>query len=151
MKNSTAPTRGGSHPGGYRIAAGSRIGHIQLRVADLDFAVEFYRDVLGINVLLQGPALVLETAETVDGAVSAPAHTGRPHLTILYPDLAALTGAVRRLAEHDYPIDSGQNRAGTISVYLRDPEGNGIELCYDGPRQEWFNVEGTPVVQSSRA
>jgi catechol 2,3-dioxygenase len=147
MQDSSAPARGGYRSGGYRIAAGTRIGHIQLRVADLDGAVEFYRDVLGFNLSFQGSALSLEAVQSSEETRVPEPQTGQAHLLILYPDLLALTEAVRRLAEHDYPIHSGQNHAGTISVYLGGPEGNDIELYYDGPRREWFNVAGTPVVQ----
>lgn len=148
MQDLSAPARGGYRCGGYRIAAGTRIEHIRLRVADLDGAVEFYRNVLGFNLSVQGSALSLEAVQSSGEAHAREPQTGQAHLLILYPDLLALTEVVRRLAENDYPIDSGQNHAGTISVYLGDPEGNDIELYYDGPRREWFNVEGTPVVQS---
>ncbi|MBC7788736.1 MAG: VOC family protein [Anaerolineae bacterium] len=80
------------------------------------------------------------TAE--DGTQPPSGHTGLHHFAIVYPDREALGNAVRSLLEHDYPIDSAEDHAGTVSVYLHDPDGNGIEMYYDRPREIWFEETG---------
>jgi catechol 2,3-dioxygenase len=74
-------------------------------------------------------------------------YIGAYHFEIAYPDLARLAAAVRRLAAYDYPIHSKQNARGTLSVYLKDPEGNEMELCHDQLSAEWLSA---PVVQAVR-
>lgn len=73
-------------------------------------------------------------------------HTGLYHLAIVYPDRAELGRAVARLLGH--PIDGAEDHGETVSVYLRDPDGNGIELYYDRPRREWFDARGAPVLKA---
>jgi len=77
-----------------------------------------------------------------------PGHTGLHHLALLLPDRDALAAIVDRLLEHDYPIDDAQDHGGSIAVYLHDPDGNGIELSYDLPRDRWFDAGGNPVVKA---
>src|SRR5690348_11788391 len=130
------------------------IGHIHLRVADLDRAIAFYRDVLGFNVTADGREvgidaaflaagdyhhhIGLNTLESAGGTPPPPGHTGLYHVAFLYPDRRELGRAVKRLHNHGYPIDHGTGHGATVSVYLADPDHNGIELYYDRPRPDWF-------------
>jgi catechol 2,3-dioxygenase len=75
-------------------------------------------------------------------------HTGLLHFAILYPDRRELARAVERLLEHGYPIGGAQDHGATVSVYLSDPDGNGIELAYDRPRKEWVDSRGNPNVKA---
>ena len=135
-----------------------RIGHVHLRVADLDRATAFYHDLLGFTVTIDGRALGLQAVflaagdyhhhlalnswQSAGGAPPPPGSTGLQHIALLFPDRRELACAVKRLVEHAYPLDAGQDSGGAVSVYLRDPDGNGIELYYDRPRTEWFDADG---------
>ena len=141
-----------------------RIGHIHLRVADLDRATTFYHDVLGFSVTANGvpyglPAMFLAAGHyhhhialntfLSKGGTPAPfGHTGLHHVAILYPNRDELARAVQRLLDHDYPIDDARDHGATLSVYLQDPDGNGIELYYDLPREAWFDAQGNPVLKN---
>jgi catechol 2,3-dioxygenase len=143
-----------------------RVGHVHLRVADLDRALAFYRDALGFGVTVDareyGLDMVLLAAGDYHhhvglnswdsaGAEAPPhGHTGLYHVAFLYPDRRELGGAVRRLLDHGHPIDHATDHGGTVSVYLADPDGNGIELYYDRPRAEWFDADGRPMLKNER-
>ena len=132
------------------IHPAARIGHVHLRVADLERATAFYRDLLGFGVTAYGPDFGLQAAFLAagdyhhhiglntwlseGGTPPPPGHTGLHHLAIVYPDRGELARAVRRLLDRGYPLDGAEDHGGTVSVYLRDPDGNGIELYYDRPR-----------------
>ena len=147
-----------------RIHPAVRVGHVHLRVADLDRSIAFYRDALGLGVTADGresgvPAaflaagdyhhhIGLNTFESAGGTPPPPGHTGLFHLALLYPDRRELAGAVRRLLDHDCAIDHATDHGGTVSVYLSDPDGNGIELYYDRPRADWFDDAGRPVLKA---
>jgi catechol 2,3-dioxygenase len=81
------------------------------------------------------------------GHTATGGHTGLQHFAILYPDRRELARAVERLLEHGYPIRSGENHGESISVYLSDPDGNGIELYYDRPRKEWVDSRGNLILK----
>jgi catechol 2,3-dioxygenase len=119
------------------------IGHVHLRVADLDRAMSFYRDVLGFELTaygadfgLPGAAFLaagdyhhhigLNTWHSQGGTPPPEGHTGLHHFAILYPDRRELARAVERLVERGYPIGGAEDHGATISVYLSDPDGNGI-------------------------
>jgi catechol 2,3-dioxygenase len=133
-----------------------RIGHVHLRVADLDRAMSFYRDVLGFDVTVYGSDhehvflsaggyhhhIALNTWHSKGGTPPPEGHTGLLHFAILYPDRRELARAVERLLEHGYPIRAAQDHGVSIAVYLSDPDGNGIELYYDRPQKEWFDSQG---------
>jgi catechol 2,3-dioxygenase len=141
-----------------------RIGHVHLRVADLDRAAAFYRDLLGFTVTGDGramglPMMLLAAGDyhhhialntfVSQGGTPAPAgHTGLHHIALLYPDRVALALAVQRLCVAEYPLDEAEDHGGTISVYLRDPDGNGVELYYDLPRETWFDALGQPAFKA---
>jgi catechol 2,3-dioxygenase len=146
------------------IHPAARIGHVHLRIADLERATAFYRDLLGFGVTIYGPDhglaaaflaagdyhhhIGLNTWLSEDGTPPPPGHTGLHHLAIVYPDERALAEAVERLLSSGYPLDSAEDHGATLSVYLRDPDGNGIELYFDRPRECWFDADGRPVLKA---
>jgi catechol 2,3-dioxygenase len=141
-----------------------RIGHIHLRVSNLEYATAFYHDVMGFHIVVDGTSfglsmtllaagdyhhhIALNTFMSKDGTPPPVGHTGMHHFAILYPNPAELARAVQRLYDHDYPIDDARDHGGTVSVYLRDPDGNGIELTYDRPREMWFDAQGNPILRN---
>jgi len=125
------------------IDPGASIGHVHLRVADLERATAFYRDVLGFSVSHYSSAVFLGAGDhphlialSGGGSPPPPGHTGLHHFAIRLPDKGAVARATQRLLDHGHPIDGAQDHAGSLSVYLRDPDGNGIELHYDRPAVE---------------
>jgi catechol 2,3-dioxygenase len=127
-----------------------RIGHVHLKVADLDRALDFYVGVLGFQLQARmGPdgAFVaadgyhhhigLNTWQSRGGSPPAPGTTGLFHLAILYPTRRALADAVRRVGEAGIPLDGASDHGVSEAIYLRDPDQNGIELYRDRPREEW--------------
>jgi catechol 2,3-dioxygenase len=143
-----------------------RVGHVHLKVADLGRAVAFYHDALGFGVTADGRAVGLDAAflaagdyhhhvglntwESAGAAPPPPGHTGLYHVAFVYPDRDELGRAVQRLLDHDYPIDHATDHGATISVYLSDPDGNGVELYYDRPRTDWFDADGRPILKADR-
>jgi catechol 2,3-dioxygenase len=127
-----------------------RIGHIHLKVADLDRALRFYRDVLGFELTQRfgnSAAFLsaggyhhhigLNTWESLGGSPPAPGTTGLYHHAILYPTRAALADAVRRVLAAGVPLDGASDHGVSEAIYLRDPDGNGVELYCDRPREQW--------------
>ncbi len=126
------------------------IGHVHLKVADLDRAIAFYRDAFGFTVrgrigdviafLAAGAYhhhLGLNTIESRGGNPPAPGSTGLYHFAIRYPDRLALARAYRRLLDHGVAIDGASDHGANQAIYLRDPAGNGIEITFDRPFAEW--------------
>jgi len=141
-----------------------RVGHVHLRVVDLDRSLAFYRDALGFGVTADGrpvglPAAFLAAGDyhhhvglnTFEGAGAPPpdpAHAGLYHVAFVYPDRRELARAVKRLVDHGFPPDHATDHGATVSVYLEDPDGNGVELYYDRPRERWFGADGRPVLKA---
>jgi len=132
------------------IDAGTRIGHVHLKVADIDRALKFYCGVLGFQLTQrfgQQAAFVsaggyhhhigLNTWESRGGPPPAPGTTGLYHLAILYPTRAALGDALRRLVEAQIPLEGASDHGVSEALYLRDPDDNGVELYWDRPREHW--------------
>jgi catechol 2,3-dioxygenase len=132
------------------IHPGVRIGHVHLKVADLDRAIAFYRDVLGFEVTQRYGAeaaflsaggyhhhIGLNTWESQGGSPPPDAHTGLYHLAILYPTRAELTDALRRLLKANIRLEGASDHGVSEALYLRDPDGNGVELYWDRPQEEW--------------
>ncbi|HYO46168.1 MAG TPA: VOC family protein [Gemmatimonadota bacterium] len=132
------------------IDPGVRIGHVHLKVADLERALGFYRDVLGFELTQRygtDAAFVsaggyhhhigLNVWESRGGQPPARGTTGLYHVAILYPTRAALADALRRLVEAGIPLDGASDHGVSEALYLRDPDGNGVELYRDRPREEW--------------
>ena len=128
----------------------TRIGHVHLKVADLERALRFYRDVLGFELTQrygQDAAFVsaggyhhhigLNVWESRGGSPPPRGTTGLYHVAILYPDRAALADALRRVMEAGIPLEGASDHGVSEALYLRDPDGNGIELYRDRPREEW--------------
>ncbi|HEX2293395.1 MAG TPA: VOC family protein [Gaiellaceae bacterium] len=126
------------------------IGHVHLKVADLERAIGFYRDVLGFELqqrLGDQAAFLsaggyhhhigLNTWESAGGSPPPPGTTGLYHVAIRYPDRATLAGALKRLVEAQIPIEGASDHGVSEAIYLRDPDENGIELYRDRPREEW--------------
>jgi catechol 2,3-dioxygenase len=132
------------------------IGHVHLKVADLDRAIEFYNGVLGFDVTQRMPGAAflsaggyhhhigLNTWDSGGGRAPEPGSTGLYHLAIRYPTRAALGEALRRLTDHRVSLDGASDHGVSEALYLRDPDGNGVELYWDRPRDEWpRNADGS--------
>ena len=132
------------------IDPGTDIGHVHLKVADLDRAIDFYRDVLGFDLtqkmgdqaafLSAGGYhhhIGLNTWESKGGSPPPPGSTGLFHLAIRYPSRASLADALKRLVENNVPLSGASDHGVSEAIYLHDPDGNGIELYRDRPREEW--------------
>jgi catechol 2,3-dioxygenase len=131
------------------INAGVRIGHVHLKVADIDRALAFYCGILGFDLTqrLQGAAFIsaggyhhhigLNTWESRGGAPPAVGTTGLYHLAILYPTRAALADALRRVMEAKIPLEGASDHGVSEALYLRDPDDNGVELYWDRPQEQW--------------
>jgi catechol 2,3-dioxygenase len=133
-----------------RISPGTRIGHVHLKVADLERSLSFYRDTLGFEVTQwYGEDAVFLSAggyhhhiglNTWAGRGVPPApqrSAGLFHLAILYPERRDLAQALRWLIDAGYPIDGASDHGVSEAIYLRDPDENGVELYADRPEEEW--------------
>jgi catechol 2,3-dioxygenase len=141
---------------GKPVDAGTRIGHVHLKVADIDRALAFYHGVLGFELVQRlGDSaaflsaggyhhhIALNTWESLGGKPPAEGTTGLYHLAILYPSRAALADALRRLVEAGVELEGASDHGVSESLYLRDPDGNGVELYFDRPKELWpRNAEG---------
>jgi catechol 2,3-dioxygenase len=134
----------------YVIPAGTDIGHVHLKVADLDRAIRFYRGVLGFELTQRYGTeaaflsaggyhhhIGLNTWHSAGGEPPPREATGLYHLAIRYPTRAALGMALRRLTEAGVRLDGASDHGVSEALYLRDPDQNGIELYRDRPRDEW--------------
>jgi len=132
------------------IDSGVRIGHVHLKVADLDRALGFYQGVLGFELTQRygrDAAFVsaggyhhhigLNVWESRGGSPPPRGTTGLYHLAILYPTRAALADALRRLVDAGIPLEGASDHGVSEALYLRDPDGNGVELYRDRPEEEW--------------
>jgi catechol 2,3-dioxygenase len=132
------------------IDPGVRIGHVHLKVADIERALGFYQGVLGFELVMRygtGAAFIaagsyhhhiaLNTWESLGGKPPAPGTTGLYHLAILYPTRALLADALRRVDAAGIPLDGASDHGVSEALYLRDPDDNGVELYWDRPRDQW--------------
>jgi catechol 2,3-dioxygenase len=126
------------------------IGHVHLKVSDLERALAFYQGVLGFELTQRfGDSAAflgaggyhhhigLNTWESLGAGAPAPGTTGLYHFAIRYPDRAALGDALRRLDQASVPLEGASDHGVSEALYLRDPDGNGLELYWDRPRDEW--------------
>ena len=134
----------------YTIPAQTRIGHVHLKVSDLDRALAFYQDLLGFELMQKYGTqaafisaggyhhhIGLNTWYSKD-AQPAPVHApGLFHTAILYPTRKDLAAIFQRLVEANYPITGASDHGVSEAIYLDDPDGNGVELYWDRPREEW--------------
>lgn len=128
----------------------TRIGHVHLKVSDLDTTLAFYVGVLGFELTQRYGSKVafvsaggyhhligLNTWESAGGAPPAYGTTGLYHVAILYPTRAALADALRRVNAADIPLDGSSDHGVSEALYLRDPDENGLELYWDRPPEQW--------------
>lgn len=126
------------------------IGHVHLKVADLERAIGFYRDVLGFELIQRmghqaaflsaggyHHHIGLNTWESAGGASPPRGSTGLYHLAILFPTRLDLSRALRRLVENGVTLQGASDHGVSQALYLDDPDGNGLELYWDRPREEW--------------
>ncbi|MEW9921241.1 VOC family protein [Marimonas sp. MJW-29] len=126
------------------------VGHVHLRVADLERAIAFYRDILGFELTQRyGDQAAflgaggyhhhvgLNTWESKGATPPPPGHTGLYHSAFLYPDRKALAGVLKRVADAGIPLDGAADHGVSEALYLRDPDGNGVELYRDRPPEDW--------------
>ena len=131
------------------------VGHVHLKVSDLERALHFYTEALGFEVTQRLGAQAaflsaggyhhhvgLNTWESLGGAPPAAGTTGLYHVAFRYPDRAALAEALRRLLAHSVRLDGASDHGVSEALYLHDPDGNGIELYRDRPRDQWPTDEG---------
>jgi catechol 2,3-dioxygenase len=140
----------------HTIQSGVRIGHVHLKVADLERALGFYCGVLGFQLMQRFGSqaafvsaggyhhhIGLNTWESLNGSPPAAGTTGLYHLAILYPDRATLGDALRRLIDAGVALDGASDHGVSEALYLRDPDNNGVELYRDRPREQWpIDAEG---------
>jgi catechol 2,3-dioxygenase len=140
-----------------KLDPGVHVGHVHLKVADLDRAVAFYRDVLGFDLMQQmgGQAaflsaggyhhhIGLNTWESRGGPPPPRGTTGLYHVAFLFPTRRDLAQAVERVLAAGVPLDGASDHGVSEALYLRDPDGNGIELYWDRPQEQWpLEPDGT--------
>lgn len=132
------------------IAPETVVGHVHLKVADLDRSIRFYSGALGFEVTQRMGSQAaflsaggyhhhvgLNTWESEGGTPPGAGTTGLYHVAFRYPNRSALAKALRRLAEFSTPLEGASDHGVSEALYLRDPDGNGVELYYDRPREEW--------------
>jgi catechol 2,3-dioxygenase len=145
------------------IDAGVSIGHVHLKVADLDRALAFYCGVLGFQLTQRYGAqaafvaagdyhhhIGLNTWESQGGSPPPPGTTGLFHLAILYPTRTALADALRRLTQAGVTLDGASDHGVSEALYLRDPDENGVELYWDRPREQWPVTEDGGLAMHTR-
>ena len=151
------------NPASAPIAAGVRIGHVHLKVADLERALQFYCGVLGFELQQKFGTqaafisaggyhhhIGLNTWESKGGSPPPPRSTGLYHVAILYPDRATLADAVRRVLAAGVELDGAADHGVSEAIYLRDPDGNGVELYRDRPAAEWPRTPSGELAMFSR-
>jgi catechol 2,3-dioxygenase len=148
--SSTNAAAAAGQPTARPVAAGTRIGHVHLKVADLDRAIAFYSGVLGFEVQQRFGSqaaflsaggyhhhLGLNTWESRGGSPAPAGSTGLFHTAFLYPTRRDLADAVMRVTQAGYPLDGASDHGVSEAIYLSDPDGNGVELYWDRPHDEW--------------
>jgi catechol 2,3-dioxygenase len=148
---------------GESIHPETRIGHVHLRGSDLRRATDFYHDVLGFDINLYGPddfgaeivllsaggyhhQIGLNTWRSAGGTPPPEGHTGLYHVAILYPDRRELAKAVKRVLDHGCTLTGSEYDSMSERVYLDDPDGNGLELTCDRPKDQWIDENGSLIV-----
>ena len=152
-----------AEPSRNPIDVGVRIGHVHLKVADLDRALAFYSGVLGFTLTQRygtQAAFVsaggyhhhigLNTWESEGGSPPPRGTTGLYHVAILYPTRAALADALRRLTEARVPLQGASDHGVSEALYLSDPDGNGIELYWDRPEADWPRTANGDLAMQTR-
>lgn len=142
----------------------TRVGHVHLKVADLDRAIAFYSGVLGFDVVMRYGTqaaflsaggyhhhIGLNTWESLGGSPPPPGHTGLYHTAFLFPDRKSLANVLKRLAEAGHPLTGASDHGVSEALYLDDPDGNGVELYRDRPEADWpRNPDGSLAMFTRR-
>ncbi|MFC7474546.1 VOC family protein [Dankookia sp. GCM10030260] len=142
----------------------ARIGHVHLKVADLDRALGFWHGVLGLEVMQRmgdraaflsaggyHHHIALNTWDSAGGAPPPRGTTGLYHVALVYPDRQALAAALLRVIQAGIELEGASDHGVSEAIYLRDPDGNGVELYRDRPRVEWpRNAAGELAMSNSR-
>jgi catechol 2,3-dioxygenase len=143
------------------IPAGTHIGHVHLKVADIDRAVRFYHETMGFDVMVQrGSAaflsaggyhhhIGLNTWESQGGSPPPPGTTGLYHVAINYPERRDLAAALKRVLDHGWGIDGASDHGTHEAIYMHDPDFNGLELAWDRNPAEW--PQGDDIVFSRKS
>jgi len=140
----------------YKVPAGTFIGHVHLKVSNIQRALDFYCGVLGFEIQQMYGAdaafisaggyhhhIGLNTWESKGGSPPAPGTTGLFHTAILYPTRADLANVLKRLASSGLQLDGASDHGVSEALYLRDPDQNGVELYWDKPKAQWpFDKNG---------
>ena len=139
------------------------IGHVHLKVADLERALVFYSSVLGLEItarLSDSAAflsaggyhhhIALNTWESLGGSPPPPGTTGLYHTAILYPARAALAEVLHRVLSAKIPLEGAADHGVSESIYLQDPDGNGVELTWDRPEEQWPRTEDGQLTMFTR-
>lgn len=137
-----------------KIDPRTTIGHVHLRVADLDRAIAFYRDVIGFDLIQRyghqaaflsaggyHHHIGLNTWESAGGTPAPRGHTGLYHLAILLPDRASLAATLQRVEAAGIPLDGAADHGVSEAIYFQDPDGNGIEIYRDRPPADWPRLD----------
>ncbi len=140
--------------GSYKAPSATRIGHIHLKISNIEKALGFYRDLLGFEVTQRmGNSAVflsaggyhhhlgLNTWHSEDAPRVAKEGVGLYHTAILYPSRKDLAEVLERLIDSDYPLSGAADHGVSEAIYLEDPDGNGVELYHDRPKEEWPRKE----------
>ena len=140
-----------------------RIGHTHLKVADIDRALDFYCKILGFSLVVRMGAeaafiaagdyhhhIGLNTWESHGSAPPPPGHTGLYHHAILFPTRRSLAQAFRRLIDAEWPLTGASDHGVSEALYLDDPDGNGVELYWDRPREAWPTTPDGKITMYTR-
>jgi catechol 2,3-dioxygenase len=148
----------------YQVPAGTRIGHVHLKVADIKRALDFYCGILGFDLVQtygEQAAFIsaggyhhhlgLNTWESKGGSPPPPGTTGLYHTAILYPERKDLANALKRLIDNKWTLDGASDHGVSEALYLRDPDQNGVELYWDRPEDKWpRNADGSLAMMTQR-
>ncbi len=148
----------------YKIPSKTRIGHVHLKVADLERALGFYSDLLGFELMQKfgdSAAFIsaggyhhhigLNTWQSKDQPPAPKQYPGLFHTAILYPERKELAKILHRLIEADYPLTGASDHGVSEALYLDDPDGNGVELYWDKPQEKWpLDTDGNLSMVSDR-
>jgi len=150
--------------GGRLISQGARIGHVHLKVSNIERALGFYCGVLGFELISKFGSeaafvsaggyhhhIGLNTWESSGGSPPPPGTTGLYHFAILYPTRAELSDALRRVINAGIQLDGASDHGVSEALYLRDPDENGVELCWDRPRDKWPHLPDGRLQMFTRA
>ena len=145
------------------IHPGATIGHVHLKVSDLERSVKFYTESLGFEVTTRYGRdaaflsaggyhhhIGLNTWQSDGGSPPSSGSTGLYHFAILMPNRKELARALRRLTDHQWPIDGASDHGVSEAIYLRDPDSNGIELYADRPRDQWPHDSNDALIMYTR-